>query len=481
MSEVIVPIDPINEQVLIAAAWFLGDEDRAALLRRNPVDSFQEEAHRPIWAGMQELVRRGLEFDVATLSTIEPDIDRAYLARLLEDRPNAPSNLVHHEKILRWDRVRADAVRGPIASLIDAIRDPKSAIDRVQSLAKQVTASLENAEATTYLADSAELIRQQISEIRNRANGHAIYPYGLDGLDYFNDRYLADGTRETRVVPGAAPEQITVITGTPGSGKTAFALRIVLGLARQRRKVLVGSWEVKAGMSLEIISASALGWSRKELLRGLRDEEKLSELERMMRRISRYVKFVYLPYGRKKNARVSNETNLDLIQAHIEMSGCEVFVADLWKKCLVKRAPDDEEIALDRQQAIAAETKTHNILVHQQRSKDVEGRPDKRPTREGIKGSGAWTEIADTMFGVHRPALWKAVDDNTMEIFALKQRWGEWPIGVEFEWDGAVGSISGGKSIPYDHPSDATTANKGGAMDDFAPPQKSKSKWKGRA
>jgi hypothetical protein len=88
--------------------------------------------------------------------------------------------------------------------------------------------------------------------------------------------------------------------------------------------------------------------------------------------------------------------------------------------------------------------------VQQQRLKDIELRPDKRPTREGIKGSGAWTEVPDNIFGVHRPALWKPVPDNVLEIDVLKQRYGKWPLAVEFDWDPDRGQISGGRSVEYD-------------------------------
>ena len=82
---------------------------------------------------------------------------------------------------------------------------------------------------------------------------------------------------------------------------------------------------------------------------------------------------------------------------------------------------------LIRQQAMLNEMGVHGILAQQQRLKDIELRPDKRPTREGIKGSGAWTEVPDNIIGVHRPALWKPVPDNVLEVDILKQRvrWGK--------------------------------------------------------
>jgi hypothetical protein len=129
----------------------------------------------------------------------------------------------------------------------------------------------------------------------------------------------------------------------------------------------------------------------------------------------------------------------------------------LWKRCLRQTKPEEEEDALLRQQSIAKETNVHCILVQQQRMKDVELRDDKRPTREGIKGTGAWVEVPDTILGTHRPALWKRVDDDKFEVVVLKQRWGVWPLAIEFDWNGEYGMITNGRVVPYDPP--GTTSN----------------------
>ena len=97
------------------------------------------------------------------------------------------------------------------------------------------------------------------------------------------------------------------------------------------------------------------------------------------------------------------------------------------------------------------EAKVHAILLAQQRLKDVEQRTDKRPTREGIMGSSEWVQIADTILALHRPALFKAIADDKLELVVWKQRKGPWPLCVEFDWDPEFGSIEGGRSMPFQH------------------------------
>jgi hypothetical protein len=181
--------------------------------------------------------------------------------------------------------------------------------------------------------------------------------------------------------------------------------------------------------------------------------EEQRELEQEMERIGQYVHFFELPFGRALDEkRVYNERNLDFIHRHIAEVCPALFVADLFKYALTQTDPDDEEQALKRMLGMAQQEKCHVMLVQQLRLKDLETRTDNRPTRESVKGSGAWIEVPDTVIGWHRPALFKKIADDKIQCIVLKQRYGLWPIAVELDWDAEYGTITGGKSIEYDRP-----------------------------
>ena len=454
--------DAQNEQVILAAA-LVDNKTRAMLCQRIPSDHFLTPEHRVIWEILRECERRKFAYDPATVSKLSGGkVDPAYLAQLATARPTVPENLEYHLGAFNWDKAKHTALTGPIAAMLEAIQDPNIGPERVRALAHQVEQSLTGFEARKHLHDPEELIREQMLQIRSRLVGRAVYPYGIRGLDFYETAQGQDPKlANRRMMPGAAPGQITVITGSPGSGKTTVCASLILGLARQKRKVLVGAWEITGGMTLELMAVISLQWSRAALIdprtsqmRGgfVLNAERLLELENRMREISKYVRFLANPFRRRRGTKPSNEANLDLIEGYIADSGCEVFVADLWKRCLANDEPAQEELALTQQQAMFEELKVHGVLVQQQRLKDVEARADKRPTREGIKGSGAWVEVADTILGIYRPGLWKPMEDNILEIDVLKQRWGKWPLAVEFSWNPDFGQLDGGKSVDYEQP-----------------------------
>jgi KaiC/GvpD/RAD55 family RecA-like ATPase len=278
----------------------------------------------------------------------------------------------------------------------------------------------------------------------------ACFPYGIDGLDVYEDGHPNAGRH--RLTPGAAPGQVTVITGLSGGGKTTFTTAIAVAQANMGRRVLFGAWEQGSRMTLELMAIQSLGLSRAAFVEGAITQEERDAVVGEAERLAEWVRFFELPFGRERGKRGINDENLDLIHAYIADTGADVFVADLWRRAVRQFDPDEEEAALYRQQAIAQETRCHCILLHQQRLKDVEQREDKQPTREGLKGSGAWVEVPDTILGVHRPALWKNVPDTSLAVLVLKQRHGPWPLAVEFDWKPEEGSIRHGRSVDYQQP-----------------------------
>jgi hypothetical protein len=92
-----------------------------------------------------------------------------------------------------------------------------------------------------------------------------------------------------------------------------------------------------------------------------------------------------------------------------------------------------------------------------------------------MKGSSAYVEVADNLFGTHRPALFKSVPDNKFELLVLKQRDGRWPIALEFDFDPDTAQIWSGREVPFG----SSAESAGGQMEDFiAGPKREKKSWR---
>ena len=444
---------PVSEIVVIGAA-LVDLEARARLVKVFTPDGFFAKGHSEAWAAICELERKGLAYDPLTVQQISNGrVDTNYLDSIIEQRPVVPPNLDHHIAAMRWDRTRIDVIKGPLSSFVDAIRDPLADPDMLKRANEQIGALLKSSATQRYLRDPSVLVREQMTAIRARRGGVACYPYGIDGFDVYGPNEKLDDGQDVsgtwRIIPGCAPKGTTVITGVSGSGKTTAVVNVALAQANLERRVLFGAWEQGSGMTLEMMAAHSLGISKTRLMTGAITDDEETFIEREMDRLSAYVRFFEIPFGRKQGEKLLNDRALDTIHEYIVASHCDVAIFDLWRRALRQFDPDEEECALYRQQAIAQETGIHQILIHQQRLKDLEAREDKQPTREGLKGSGAWVEVPDTIIGVHRESLFKAVPSDSIRLLILKQRFGVWPLAVDLEFNPDTGAMTNGRSANH--------------------------------
>lgn len=451
-----IPHDVVNESILLAAA--LVDADARKRLMKVKPDQFVDDDIALAWATWQAAERRKLTPAPATLVQLSGGaIDLAWLEELIATYPQAPPNLSHHIDALNWDAARVRAVTGPVAELLNALKNQTTSPERVRALARQIPTAFEGTGSRQFMRDPNQLVNELTATLDERRRGIAIYPFGLKGLDCYgpNDTDEKGNSLDGHalLIPGAAPGKLTTITGISGGGKSTLAILLILGLARQKRPCLFGAWEMGAAETLLMLACASAGISRTRVLEGNITKHEAKLLRKRAKSIAQFVRFVDMPFGREPGARVSHDDVLNRIHGYIADSGCEVACFDLWRRAFSRMRHEDEEAeALYRQQAIAEETQTHLILVQQQRLKSIEVRVNPRPTREGIKGSSAWVDVSDTILAVYMPALMKKVANTKIEIDILKQRFGRWPLAVEFDWDAELMTMVNGKIVDYQPP-----------------------------
>ncbi|MHA1569041.1 MAG: hypothetical protein ACTSXZ_06190 [Alphaproteobacteria bacterium] len=201
-------------------------------------------------------------------------------------------------------------------------------------------------------------------------------------------------------------------------------------------------------MAMMSLSDDDPKWTRTKVSTGQLDDGEQARLQERMLAIGQRIKFFDVPFKGERR-KFNNDDSLDVIHQAIADYGADVVGLDLWERAIPDRRVEPEANALFRTQGIAELTKSHMILVAQQRLKDIEQREDKRPTREGIKGSSAWVEVGDTIIGCHRPSLFSNTPDVEIALMILKQRWGRWPTEVRCDWDGNRARFDNGREVEF--------------------------------
>lgn len=444
----VLPIDLVNEQIVLAAA-LTNEPVRLKLLGLVQADLFVEDQHAAIWGALVDLSRRGLVVDTSALAqALAGRVEASYIADLMAAYPSTPGNLDHHVSALRWDHARASAARGPLADLLKLLQDPASEPIKVRAAGKQVAIALDVVVDRSYLSDAKDLARRSTEELLKRGTA-GIVGYGIQDLDFH-----PDGSH--RMLVGTARKAITVVTGVSGSNKSTLTARIVLEQARMQRTCLYGAWEMTKERTLELLAVISLAdqfpddpcWTRYSAKVGRYDAAHVKAFQTRCEQIGEFVKFFDPPFHRELRKRYDNQDSLDVLSQNIQDSGAEVVVMDLLDRALPSSKPEDMERALYRIQQIAIETDSHLMPLVQQKLKEVEESDDKMPTRRTIFGSQAWVTVADTILGVHYPRLWKpTLSESKLEILVLKQREGRWPLRVEFDWDPDRVRLSNGNEM----------------------------------
>jgi hypothetical protein len=237
---------------------------------------------------------------------------------------------------------------------------------------------------------------------------------------------------------------------------------IAYGLWRNGRKILYGAWEPGLGNVLELLACWESGVNRQSMKRGQCTDIEAKRHHEAMKEIEKGIRLLKNPFrqgrveeeqGRRGfGKRDSTDKRIDILARYIEASGCEVFIADLLRRAFTKFGdPSEEELALYQVQDMKDQLGIHFIGLHQQLLKGevVNKSKDRRPTMEGLKGSGGWFEVGDLILGVHREHLFRNVEDNQLEIHVMKQRDGTWPIALNFEYDSSSATLGKGREFDY--------------------------------
>lgn len=431
--------DAANE-ILVLQAAKADAAARRKLVHLLAPDEFLVPIHAPIWKAFRVMSDKGLEYSDDTIRRLVLDEGgdeeaATYVTELLAE---LPENLDWHVETMGWDATRARVLKGPVPDLFAALKDPKATVSDVTTSARAVGRALEGG-GRRFMRRPEELYRSYRAEIAARRAHRNVFPLGATPFD----KNLSEG-----FMPG----RTTVTAGLPGAGKSTVWFAFAILLVKLGRKVLYGAWEMNPESLLDVGVAHMTGIPLTRIIQGELEDHEADRVSKCARWLASRIRFMGNAFfhERGKGKKPSNDRNLDILEGYLAESGCDVVIYDLWVRMLVFRRPDDVEGALYRLQHIHEEYGIHGIVLHQLLVKDVEKRADKRPTRESIKGTGAFTEVPDLIFGIYRPAQFKAVEDNTVETICLKQRKGRANWSIRWKWDGATCYVGDPEEIPYD-------------------------------
>jgi len=246
----------IEAEINVLGAAMQDDKALKAVVEMDP-DDFSEPAHRLILNAMKDLNRAGTPVDLVTMYTelqksnrIEIIGGAAYLPKLISSVVTT-ANVKSYIRIVRECATRR-RLRGIGESLIQASAEPEKNVDEIRE-----TAALD---IRKVKGDGGiKLVNQEQAVI--------------DTYEQLSDAQKREDQPDNRIMTGLGPldkmtgglygSKLMIIGARPSVGKSIFAMTICLNAAKQGKRVLYITMEMKVNelMEREFASASMVNLS----------------------------------------------------------------------------------------------------------------------------------------------------------------------------------------------------------------------------
>lgn len=465
-----IQFDAKNEQIVIGL-MLVDAEIRNTLVRNLRQEDFIGDRHKSIFSGLVAITSQGLSFTEPTLIQTSPSdvggIPYLYkLKSLVTERVTSlKNNIDFHLRILRLEKVKYQLLVKDLPAFHELLEDEDCNPEKLRRELRKLGGLSESVLTNSYVERDTSISEAYKADqkvvVGTRTIGYSILDRGTSPID------------NKRLTLGSAPGCVGVLAARPATGKSTFATNLARNIAKAGYKVVIGAFEMNKIPTTHLLIPQWIDEQRRkgadypkvtitdlisrryanssildEALNGLFSDGNLAIMRNPI-----YLAESRNSYSKRMIPSEINDRNLDLIENQVSNDSADVWIFDLWERLMFSKKQDDIAVALERMQAMAHYYQKFFLIVQQigrDYAKSV-GKGDNKfvrpPTMNDIKNSGAYEEVADWIMLLHRPALYKRVPDDLLEVYCAKQRLGTWPWAVAFDFDGSIASITNGHRI----------------------------------
>ncbi|REJ83846.1 MAG: hypothetical protein DWQ36_19605 [Acidobacteria bacterium] len=402
--------DELMEAAVLGAAFVSTDLAWRVVEETQPSDYWSEK-HRQVWLAIERSLK---ETKGADLRTVTAALEDAGYPNMLPYVATLDVELPDLSRVGEYVReVRELAARRRLRSFVDTFRgmveDGEVALDEVVARTTRTVAELVGTDPAEGFATSGDLAAQ-VREAADRT-GERTWGVrtGYEGLD--------------RLTRGFRPGQLVVLAGRPGMGKTALALGMALGAARDRQRVAVFSYEMTTEELALRVAAQVSNLPFARIRDGGMPPDDVRELAAAaheMQGLSLYT---------CDHAMLSTERLHAMCRQLQRGAGLDFVVVDYLQLVTPtnKRAKKVEQITdISRDLKLLALDLKVPVLALSQLNRSLEDRPNKRPRLSDLRESGAIEQDADLVLFVFRECLYDPDAPKALaELEVAKHRNGE--------------------------------------------------------
>lgn len=427
MSNQPLPCDLFAER-LVLGSILLDAATHVDVFRMLAPEDFALDKHSTIFRTMREMDAAGDVVDRITVASRLQELKKleavdgfTYLVMLDEGLPQLPN----------------------VEAYVDIIKE-KSALRKIIYAAHHLINRCMTADA-----DSAELIaladrtimqidRQQLETGESLTAGEIIARSG--GIDKFlspDPGIRTPWTKFTEITGGYRTQELNVVAGNPGMGKSAIAIQSAMRVARDGQGVMMFSLEMSRASMIRRMACYEGKVNGAHLAAGYLNADDRGRLRKAIQEISSWPLWIS-EYGNSTVSEIRSALRAKRAQGHAVF----MLVIDYLQLMHVVGKPENRNTEISqitRQLKLLAMEEKVNIQLLSQCNR--ENKKERRaPELQDLRESGSIEQDADSVTFVWRPELmWRDKEEfrGLAELILAKQRNG--PTGkIELTWLGHI-------------------------------------------
>lgn len=428
------------EEVFLGALLIEGDkmEDVKTIL---PVEALYNPAHQLIYQAMCDIHSANGKIDMLTVvNELDNKIDQAGGASgiaNLTSRVSTAAHIKHHVAIIYDKWVARECIK--IGSeLVEESYDADDILDTIQNVRNSMDKRI-----LSYLGINSTGI--SIKEAINNS---------IDDY-YTREKARKDGTftgipstfkKLNLKTGGFSKEQLIILAGRPGMGKTSLAISFLLTAAKFNFKSAFFSLEMTAARLTDKIICSLANVNHSDFKRGMLVDNQKKQIEECLALVNNW-------------SVTFNDTMLTSIeQIHAncrtikDRGGLDIVFIDYLQlmRTNEKVGSREQEIStMSRKAKMMAVDLQVPVVLMSQLNRGVESRADKKPMLSDLRESGAIEQDADIVLFIYRDVVYDEFTPNpeNCELIVAKHREGE-TGRIEFKSNESLTRFSDEDEIP---------------------------------
>ena len=389
-------------------------------------NDFHLPAHQLIFEAIKSLADANQPFDpVLVKETLEQSdrLDKAGGIDYLEElywAVTGTSNLLAYAKVVSEHSVRRKlmaAARAIAEVASDRSKPSNELLDQAQHLIYEIQQGQERGSGPRAIFSMVNNLYQRIGKEDGLGQGITT---GIPELD--------------RITDGFKPENLIVLAGRPGSGKTTMSLNFVEKIIMNKRDdqgaVLFFSMEMSAD---ELLTKLLSSLSRIDSKRLRRDRMRASEWDQLTSAVNllRNQPLYIDDTGALSSQEIRNRARRVAGTAKLDLVVVDYLQLMRSERRHEQRVNEVAEFS-GALKALAKELKVP-VIALSQLNRAIEGRPDKKPRMADLRDSGAIEQDADLILFVHH-------DDG--DKASANEEFGETHLIIGKHRTGATGTVT---------------------------------------